>query len=261
MPLGFFQRSCTRAWCCWTWRFPIRKRQLLWVSRRNRWKRIGIDRIQCHTQIFQRFKINLTWTRFSDRREKLTWHFLGMRTKWNRFLSKKNKTCKWRSLIDRWDFFMEKINDEWNGTYKWWWRTRRCWIGLRDHSWFSVKFIEIELLSLTVMDRNAEWGGLDAAKKSAISTFRAKEPFDRQIKRTSDQHLLNWSHLHSRSVCYQWSNDRQWTIDHDDHWATKHLELQIQWHRISSNDKIVLCLSLSLGHQSLDFTVPHTLLG
>jgi hypothetical protein len=29
--------------------------------------------------------------------------------------------------------------------------------------------------ALTVIDRNAEWGGLEAAKKSAISTFRAEQ--------------------------------------------------------------------------------------
>jgi hypothetical protein len=34
-------------------------------------------------------------------------------------------------------------------------------------------------MELTVIDKNAECGGLDAEKKSAISSFRAKRKFNR----------------------------------------------------------------------------------
>ena len=45
------------------------------------------------------------------------------------------------------------------------------------------QLIEYDLFQLTVIDKNVECGGLDAAKKSAISTFRAKQKFSFKNKR------------------------------------------------------------------------------
>ncbi len=61
----------------------------------------------------------------------------------------------------------------------------------------SIYLIYYLLFEFTVIDKNAECGGLDAAKKSAISTFRAKQT------NLSNKIFFGKLNLHSIFVYYQ----------------------------------------------------------